>query len=100
MPYARANPSTQQTNTNLIAAVSGKMVRVKNIYMSSDTALTVSLENSTAHSVLWRQYVGSRGGSQPSDIHFLSAWGEGIDYSTSGAGNVFLMVEYEYLGKG
>ncbi len=99
MPYVRANPSTQQTNTNLVASVSNKGVYIEKIYISSDTELTITLSNATAHDVLWRQYVGARGG-QWADVDMLSAWHEGLDYSTSGAGNVFIAVKYQYRGAG
>jgi hypothetical protein len=106
MPWVRANPSTQQTNTALIAAVTNKGVRVKQVYISSDTELTVTLVNGATHDVLWRQYVGARGGQaiplgeKQKTGGMDNQWGEGIDYTTSAGGNVFLAVEYEYVGSG
>ena len=94
---AQANPSTAQTNAALIALTAGRHVKVSRVYISSDTALTVTLVNSVTHDLLWRQYVGATGGSS-AEYDFTSANGEGIDYSTSATGNVFLQVGYEYSG--
>jgi hypothetical protein len=93
---ARANPAAVQTNTALAPGVSGSVVYVEDIYVSSDTELTVTISNSVTHDVLWRQYVGARGGARfPAE--FRSALSEGLDYSTSAAGNVFLLVNYRYV---
>ena len=94
---AQANPSTAQTNTALIPLTTGRHVKVSRVYVSSDTALTVSLVNSVTHDLLWRQYVGATGGSS-AEYDFTSAISEGLDYSTSATGNVFLQVGYEYSG--
>ena len=102
MNVASANPSTAQTNTNLVAASSQKIVKVRTVFISSDTALTVTLENSTTNAtLLLRQYVGADGGVAlgPGDID-ESMWtidGEGIDYSTSAAGNVYIRVGFEQV---
>lgn len=96
--HARANPSTQQTNTSLVAARSDRAVLLDNIYVSSDTAMTLTLVNGTTHDVIWRMYVGARGGANV-PIGDMSAWGEGVDYTTSGAGNVFFDLRYTYTGE-
>lgn len=93
---ARANPSTQQTNTNLVPSRSGRFVNVEHIYLSSDTEMTVTILNADTHSVLWRQYVGARGGSAI-PVRFKSAPGEGLDYTTSAIGNIYLQVEYRTI---
>ena len=102
MNVASANPSTAQTNTNLVAASSQKIVKVRTVFISADTAMTVTLENSTTHAtLLLRQYVDVNGGLAlgPGDID-ESMWtltGEGIDYSTSVAGNVYIRVGFEQV---
>jgi hypothetical protein len=97
--YARANPSTAQTNAELVAAVTGKSVRVSSIYVSSDTEMTLTIVNSDAHTILWRQYVGARGGLVL-PVGFHSSVGEGLDYTTGASGNVFVLVGYEFVGRG
>jgi hypothetical protein len=99
MIYVRANPSTAQTNAALIAPTNNKAVHVQTIYVSSDTEMTVTIVNSESHTILWRQYVGARGGAVI-PVDFWSTWHEGLDYTTSDAGNVFLMVGFDYLGRG
>ncbi len=99
MSYIRANPSTAQTNTSLVASISGTIIVVKEIYISSDTEMVVTLLNADAHTVLHRIYVGARGGLVLPH-QFFSAQGEGLDYTTSASGNVYLAVVYERRGKG
>lgn len=99
MKVARANPSTTQTNTALIPARSGRYVNVLGVYISSDTEMEVSLVNSDTHDVVWKQYVGGNGGSFAGDGNqplTNSALGEGLDYSTSTNGNVFISVNWKY----
>lgn len=96
MRYVQANPSTAQTNTALVALKSGRYVSLASVYISSDTAMTVSLVNSVTHDLVWRQYVGATGGAAIEDGLGTSALNEGIDYSTSATGNVFLKVGYKY----
>jgi hypothetical protein len=93
--HARANPATTQTNTNLIAAKADAFVGVAHIYLSSDTEMTITLLNSETHSVVHRQYIGARGG-ESTPLTIRSIYGEGIDYSTSTNGNVFIDLEYAY----
>jgi hypothetical protein len=96
---ARANPSTAQTNAALVSAATNRGVQVSKIYVSSDTEMTVTIVNSETHDILWRQYVGARGGAVVPTL-FWSAWNEGLDYTTSVDGNVFLLVEYHRIGRG
>ena len=102
MNVVDANPSTAQSNTALIAAQTQKIVKIRTIFISSDTALTVTLENSVTNAtLLLRQYVGADGGVAlgPGDID-ESMWtisGEGVDYSTSAAGNVYIRVGFEQV---
>lgn len=93
--HARANPSTQQTNTNIIVARSNALVNVPFVYFSSDTEMTITLLNSETHTVIHRQYVGARGG-QGTPVHIKTAWGEGIDFTTSVNGNIFIDLEFGY----
>lgn len=100
MYYVTANPSTAQTNTVLIPAVSGERIVLQGIYISSDTETTVTFLNGTTHSVLHRLYVGARGGLVlPLVVEGVSRGlpsivGEGVDYSTADAGNVFIGVHW------
>ena len=95
---ATANPSTAQTNTALVAADTARQLKVVGIYVSSDTALTVTLSSSASHTALLKQYVAANGGqvhiSAPLPLA-LPEWGEGLDYSTSANGNVWITVLYE-----
>jgi hypothetical protein len=92
---AQANPSTTQTNAAFIEARAGRVCVLERIYVSSDTALTISLVNSATHDLRFRQYVGATGGS--SDNYYIeSALGEGFDLTTSGNGNVFISAVYRY----
>lgn len=94
---AQANPSTSQSNTALITAKASRHIVIKAIYISSDTAMTVSLVNGTTHDLIFRQYVGATGGTfVPIDGLVSSKTGEGIDYSTSSNGNVYIKVLYGY----
>ncbi len=95
LKHARANPSTQQTNTNIIALDVNSLVNVAFVYISSDTELTVTLLNSVAHTVIHRQYVGARGG-QGTPVHLTTLWGEGVDFATSGNGNVYIDLEWAH----
>ncbi len=99
MSYIRANPATAQTNTALVPSISGTHCKVHEVYVSSDTEMLVTLLNADSHTVLFRIYVGSRGGVVLPHS-FRTAPGEGIDYSTSTNGNVYLAVEFERIGKG
>lgn len=97
MKIATANPSTSQTNTSLVSAVSGRQLSVLGIYISSDTAMTVTLSSSSSHTALLKQYVAANGGSVQIAAPYALArpeWGEGLDYSTSEAGNVWITVLY------
>ncbi len=95
LKHARANPSTQQTNTNIIALDANSLVNVAFVYLSSDTEMTFTLLDSVSHTVIWRQYVGARGGQGvPSNITTL--WGEGVDFSTSVNGNIYIDLEWSH----
>ena len=98
MRHAQANPSTAQTNAAFIALAAGRQVKVNYIFISSDTQMIVTLLDSVGHNVLWRQYVAADGGSiiQGREI-IKSIKGEGLDLTTSEAGNVFVKVGYEMV---
>ena len=95
---AQVNPSATQANTALIPAKTGKSVAIKSLFISSDTAMIISLVNSSTHTLVFRQYVGVTGGVYLTGLNELcvSLIGEGFDYSTSENGNVFLKAGYEY----
>jgi hypothetical protein len=100
MSIVTANPSTAQTNTNLVAAVTDRSFVIRGLYISSDTAMTVSIENAATNAtLLWRQYVAANGGvvigGTPGFELARTISGEGIDYSTSAAGNVFVAIMYD-----
>jgi len=98
MKYARANPSTQQTDTVLVQGQPDHRIRVYGIFMSSDTQLVVSLEQGSE--LLWKQYLAADGGH----IQWVDRnWGnplieldpgEDLTFTTSAAGNVFVGVSF------
>jgi len=98
MRYARANPSTAQTDTALIAAPpTGERIKVRSVFVSSDTAMTVTIEEGST--TLWRQYVAASGGSMapPAVLPWFESptTATAMTYTTSVAGNVFMAVAYE-----
>ncbi len=101
MNIATANPSTAQTNTVLVTAISGKVMKIRNIFISSDTTMEVSLENSIGHSLIIKFYPAANGGlglghDQLGEA-FWSLPHNGIDYTTSADGNVFIKIGYEIV---
>lgn len=96
MQIASANPSTAQTNAALVAASGTRTVKIKSIFVSSDTQMTVSIVNSSTHTVIWRMYVAADGGYYGDNLDlYQSNAGEGLDYTTSANGNAYLRVGYE-----
>jgi hypothetical protein len=98
MQKATANPSTAQTNAALVAARDGAATKLRTVFISSDTAMTVSIVSSVDHALLWRQYVGATGGSYCESDYDLAVapTDQGLDYSTSTNGNVFISVGFDY----
>ena len=98
MRHAQVNPSTATTNGVLVALAAGRQVKANYIFISSDTQMIVTVLDSVGHNVLWRQYVAADGGSiiQGREI-IKSIKGEGLDYTTSENGNVFVKVGYEMV---
>ena len=94
---AQANVSTAQTNAEFIPARPGRHVTVRRIFLSSDTAMIVSLVCSETHVLRWMQYVGKDGGSS-AEYDFTSHHDNGLDLNTSDNGNVFIKVTYDYSG--
>lgn len=90
--------STAQTNTELIAAPgAGKQIVVYAVFVSSDTAQTISLESGTT-GLRWRQYVAANGGQVAlggGQHLFTCANNAALTYTTSAAGNVFVSVNYK-----
>ncbi len=102
MNIVSVNPSTAQSSTALVTADASKIVKIRNIFVSSDTAMTVSIENSVTNATLLiRLYVDANGGLAlgPDQLGeaFWSIWGEGLDFSTSVNGNVYIKVGYEQV---
>ena len=102
MSIAQVNPSTATTNGVLVPALAGKLVKIRNIYFSSDTTMIISLENSTDHGIyLIKQYVIENGGAALGEPQLGEAYwskpGQGVDYSTSAIGNVFIKIQYEQI---
>ncbi|MFQ5518160.1 MAG: hypothetical protein ACE5E8_11375 [Acidimicrobiia bacterium] len=102
MAQAQDVQSTAQTDTSLVAAPgAGKQVVVIGVYISTDTAQTVSFESGTA-SLRWRQYCAANGGGlvQAADKRhlFTCADNAALTYTSSAAGNVFVSVQYEVRG--
>ncbi len=100
MRLTQANPSTAQTNEALIAARSSRFIKVRGVYVSSDTQMIITLVNSVTHDVIWRQYVSVDGGQliggTKDTLLTQSTIGEGVDYTTSTNGNVFIKVMYQF----
>ena len=102
MSIAQANPSTQTTNGVLVPAIAGKLCKVRNIFFSADTTMIISLENSTTHATfLIKQYIIANGGlalgREQLGEAYWSKPGQGIDYTTSANGNVFIKIQYEQV---
>lgn len=103
MPVVQAHPTTQQTNTALVSATADRVARVLEIFVSTDTAITFSLENSTTHGteiLVVHMAANSHfffGSENDHDLFLDSIEGEGIDYSTSAGSDVFIKVSYEAL---
>jgi len=102
MKKATANPSTVQANTELVAAISGKKIRVFGWFISSDVQQTVTLEGASNATEI-RFYVGARGGMIHNPDQGVDkvpmidlADNVALDFSTSAAtGNTFIAVWYE-----
>lgn len=96
---ASDSQSTAQTDTQLVAAPgSGKQIVVHGIYVSSDTAQTVTFESGTTDA-RWVQYVAANGGqtlNAGQGRHlFTCSDNAALTYTTSAAGNVFVSVDYD-----
>ena len=96
---ALASGSGAQTNTALIAADATRQLRVFGVYASSDAQIVLTLENSAGHEDLYIQYLAADGGQVNVSPHMpfiLPTWGEGLDYTTSGAANLWITVLYDF----
>jgi hypothetical protein len=98
MQRVEKNPSTAQTAAALIADPGdGWQVMVHKVYISSDTALTVSFTDGTSN---WIQYVGATGGEiigKDGVVLLEGAASTALTYTTSVDGNVFLVVWYSVV---
>ena len=95
MPHASDAQSSAQTDTVFVPAPgAGNVIIIDSVYVSTDTAQTVSFESSTG-SLKWRQYVAVEGGHLSSyrDL-FQCNVNETLTYTSSAAGNVFVAVSY------
>ena len=102
MKHAQANPTSAATNANIVPAVSGRMIRLQGVYISSDTATSVTLQNSTTHgTLLWKQNVAANGGVVSGFTEGINLGqtlvGEGFDYTTADDADVFILVAYEVV---
>ncbi len=95
MPYVSDDQSSAQTDTVLVAAPgANKYVIVDSVFVSTDTAQTVSFESGTS-TLKWRQYAAARGGHGLSYRNIFECDGnEALTYTSSAAGNVFVAIEY------
>lgn len=102
MSKARDTSATAETNTALVAAITDKILKIKSIYFSTDTATTFSLVNSATHDAIFGpMYVAATGGVHlgPDEIEgmYQTTDGEGIDWNTSATGNTVVEVGYEVV---
>lgn len=90
--------SSAQTDTSLVAAPgSGNRVVIYKVFVTSDTAQTITFESGNSTEI-WSQFVGANGGMViPSDRQpwFQCAANEALTYTSSAAGNVVVSVGYE-----
>ena len=96
LAHATLDASTQQSDQQLVAAVSGKKIRVGTIYVSTDTAITVTFESSTTTAKL-KLYAGATGGvvlDGAGQWLFETAAGESLTVTTSAVANVWVDVGY------
>ena len=98
MPYASDDQSTAQTDTSLVAAPgAGKQIVVDTVYVSTDTAQTISLESGNS-TLRWRQYAAANGGHiQAGSDLFRCADNEALTYTSSATGNIFVAVNYRIV---
>lgn len=86
--------SAQQTDTELIAAQTGLRIAVYKVYVTSDTACTVTFESGSTE--VWRQFVAAGGGEVvPFDgtPWFKTEKGEALTYTTSAAVGIAVAVK-------
>ena len=94
-----ASGSGAQTDTEVIAAPStGQEIVVYGFYVSSDTALVLSIEHGST--LLHRQYIGANGGSivgfaGDNQILWRVPEATSLTYTTSAAANLVLEVWYD-----
>src|SRR3990167_10650481 len=95
---AIANVPASTTST-LVAAVSGRVIRVVDVVLNAGTATNVLFSGSgTAVTPTW--YVGSTGGfvfPYNEKGWWVSVSGEGLTMTTSTGGTVGVLVGYNYL---
>jgi len=97
MPFAQDQQSTAQTDTSLVGAPgANRQIVVKHVFVSADTAMTVTLESGNS-SRKWEQYVSANGGHIAVDETgvFSCDANEALTYTTDVAGEVFVQVRYE-----
>lgn len=96
MAFASDSQSTAQTDKQLVAAPgAGKRIVVQSIFVSTDTAQTVSLESGTS-TLKWRQFAAANGGhTHAGKPSFECDENAALTYTSSAAGNIFVAVHYE-----
>jgi hypothetical protein len=98
---ATFNPSTGSTGTLVAGTTDGNTIKVAGVYVSSASALTVTLiDGTTATNVLWEMYCAAGAPGQqfmapPDEFLFACSTGEDLTAISSTNGAVFLSVLYQ-----
>ncbi len=86
--------SATQTDTELIAVQSGKRIAVYQLYVTSNTEVTVTFESGST--TVWKQFVAAGGGSVipfTGIEWFATNRSEALTYTTSGTADVAISVK-------
>lgn len=97
LAQAKGDYTTAQTDTELVAAVSGASVKVAAVYVMSDTAGVVTFE-SDGSTVVFETYPGANGGlafaAPAGQFLFETVAGESLEVTTDITGNHFVSLLY------
>lgn len=99
MPYARNLTGAAQTDTELVAAPgAGRQIVVEAVYATTDGVAgdQITFESSTTN-LRWRIYLEANGSEYYTDEEglFRCADNESLTYTTTGANDAFVSVEYQ-----
>ena len=102
LPNVFGDYTTAQTNTELVAAVSGKRIGVAAVYVMSAAAGTVTFESDGAGvTVIFEVYPGANGGVQAvapdGQFLFTTVAGEALDVTTTITGDHAVNVLYQVV---